>query len=133
LRSPFLISSNGGRREVDDRVYQIHRYRSKSDRIRNRSFANVNSLENRWISRRSKKLAILILLPVIVYIASVSVCWTWYQVLRPTDGFWFQCCGHDGILPNLVLGISVVLAVIFLLLTPVSLLLDWRKWKKNNA
>jgi hypothetical protein len=93
----------------------------------------VNSLENRWISRRSKKLAILILLPVIVYIASVFVCWTWYQVLRPTDGFWFQCCGHDGILPNLVLGISVVLAVIFLLLTPVSLLLDRRKWKKNNA
>lgn len=88
---------------------------------------------SQWVSRTTKRLALGIVVPVFLYIASFSICWTSYQLLKPKSGFWFECCGHDGILPNLLLGISVVLGLVCLLVAPISLLLDWLRWNKRRA
>jgi hypothetical protein len=92
----------------------------------------VNPPPAKWISRRTKQLALIIVSPILLYAALVPVCWSWYHVLKPTQGFYFECCGHDAILPNFVLSISIVLAISSLLIAPISLLLDWRRCKKNN-
>ena len=93
----------------------------------------MTSSASQWISSTTKRLALGIVVPVLVYIATFVICWTSYQLLKPKSGFWFDCCGHDGILPNLLLGVSVVLGLVCLLVAPASLLLDWIKWKKNSA
>jgi hypothetical protein len=95
----------------------------------------VNSPPPNWISRTTKQLAVIIVSPILAYAVIFPVCWTWSQVLKPgtTRGPYFEFCGNDGILPNFVLSISVILAILALLLAPISLLLDWRRWKKNNV
>ncbi len=93
----------------------------------------MNSSPQKWISRTTKQFAMIIVSPILVYAANFLVCWSWYQVLKPADGFYFECCGHDAILPQFVLSISIVLAIASLLIAPISLLLDWRRWKRNNA
>ena len=76
----------------------------------------------------------IIVSPILVYLVSVAICWTWYKTSpRTTNGSFFDFCGHDGILFNFVLSIAVMFAIFSLLLAPISLLLDWRRWKKNNA
>jgi hypothetical protein len=87
------------------------------------------------ISRTTKQLAVIILSPILVWAIIVPVCWTWSQMLKPrtTRGPYFEFCGNDGILPNFVLSISVILAIFALLLAPISLFLDWRRWKKNKV
>jgi hypothetical protein len=92
----------------------------------------VNSSPQKWISRTTKRLAMIIVSPIPIYATMVLVCWSWYRVLKPTDGFYFDCCGHDAILPQFVLLISIILAMASLLVAPISLLLDWRRCKKNN-
>jgi hypothetical protein len=94
----------------------------------------VNPPLPKWISRSTKQLAVIIVSPILVYLVIVPICWTWYLVLKPeaTGGPFFEFCGHDGILPNFVLSISIVLAILSLLLAPISLLLNWRRWKKNS-
>jgi hypothetical protein len=94
----------------------------------------VNSPPHKWISRATKQLAMIIVSPVLVYAVIVPVCWSWSQTLKPgtTNGSFFDWCGHDAILPTLVLGSSIVLAFFCLLAIPISLLLDWRKWKKSS-
>ncbi len=89
----------------------------------------------KWISRSTKQLVVIIVSPILVYLFIVPICWTWSLVLKPgaTGGPFFDFCGHDGILPNFVLSISIALATLSLLLTPISLLLDWRRWKKNSV
>ena len=74
----------------------------------------------------------IIVSPILVYAAIILACWSWHRALKPTSGFYFDCCGHDAILPQFVLSISIVLAAASLLITPISLLLDWRRCKKNN-
>jgi hypothetical protein len=86
------------------------------------------------ISRITKQIALIIVSPILAYAVIFPVCWTWSQVLKPgtTRGPYFECCGNDGILPNVVLSLSVILAIFALLLTPISLFLDWHRWKKNK-
>jgi hypothetical protein len=95
----------------------------------------VNSHPDKWISRTTKQLATVIVSPILIYAVILPVCWSWSQFLRPgaTRGLFFEFCGHDGILPNFLMGISIVLAIFSILLAPISLLLDWRRWKKHNA
>ncbi len=95
----------------------------------------MNSPPRKLISRTTKQLAVIIVSPILVYAVILPVCWTWSQFLRPgaTRGFFFECCGHDGILPNFVMSISLVLGIFSILLAPISLLLDWRRWKKNDV
>jgi hypothetical protein len=95
----------------------------------------MSSSPENWISRRTKQLAIIIVSPILVYLVIVPICWIWSLSLRPnaTGGPFFDFCGHDGILPNFVLSILIVLAILSLLLAPISLLLDWRRWKKNSV
>jgi hypothetical protein len=93
----------------------------------------VNSIPPKWISRSTKQLAVLVVSPILVYLVIVPICWTWSLVKSgATGGPFFDFCGHDGILPNFVLSISIVLAILSLLLAPISLLLDWHRWKKNS-
>ncbi len=95
----------------------------------------MNSPPQKWISRTTKQVAMIIVSPILVYAFIVPVCWSWSQMINPgaTRGLFFEFCGNDGIFPNFVMSISVVLAIFSVLLAPISLLLDWRRWKKNNA
>jgi hypothetical protein len=70
--------------------------------------------------------------PVPVWIFSAVFCVTWYQLLKPKSGFWFECCGHDGLLMGFVFSLCLVLAFLSPIALPFSFLWDWRKWKKNS-
>jgi hypothetical protein len=95
----------------------------------------VNSHSDKWISRRTKRLAIVIVSPIVVLAFSLPVCGSWSHSLgtKGESHLFLMFCGGHGILFNLVLPITIVLAVVLPLLAPISLLLDRRRWKKNNA
>jgi len=94
----------------------------------------VISSHGKLISRRTKQLAIIIISPILVYLVILPICWVWSLANSGSSrGAFFDFCGHDGILPNFVLSISLVLAILSLLLAPISLFFDWRRWKKTNS
>ena len=86
------------------------------------------------LSRRTKILALVAVSPVPAFLLYFGICLAWSETLKTgtTDGTYFDWCGHDALLPNLVLGILVVIALFCLLATPISFLVDRRKWKFVN-
>jgi hypothetical protein len=95
----------------------------------------VTSFFPSGIGKATKFFCLAIVSPMIFYWLLVSLCSVWTKIRKAGGGgdSYFDFCGHDGIISGSLLALLAALAAISILIAPISLLMDWRRWKKKQA